>query len=39
MKNGADLTAEERAIGYHDPDNGSYRLNALRELLADVLSP
>ena len=39
MKNHADLSDEERAIGYHDPDNGNYRLAALRALLADVLSP
>ena len=36
MKNRADLTDDERAAGYHDPDNGRYRLDALRDLLAAV---
>src|SRR5439155_458015 len=39
MKNRTDLSDEERAIGYHDPDNGNYRLSMLRALLAGVLSP
>ena len=39
MKNRADLSDQERAIGYHDPDNGNYRLTVLRELLAGVMAP
>ena len=39
MKNRADLSDEERAVGYHDPDNGNYRLTVLRELLAGVIAP
>jgi hypothetical protein len=39
MKNHADLSDEERAVGYHDPDNGNYRLSALRALLAGVMTP
>lgn len=34
MKDAADLSAAERAIGYHNPQDGSYRLNAVRRLLA-----
>ena len=37
-KNAADLTPAERAIGYHDPDNGRYRLDALTNLVGDVLA-
>ena len=33
MKSAANLTAAERAIGYHNPDDGQYRLDALRSLL------
>ncbi len=39
MKGAADLSAAERAIGYHDPDNGRYRLDALKRLLGRVLTP
>jgi Glycosyl hydrolase family 99 len=38
MKNAADLSAAERAIGYHDPDNGRYRIEALTKLVARVLA-
>jgi hypothetical protein len=34
MKDAADLTAEERAAGYRNPERGDYRLSALRALLA-----
>ncbi len=34
MKDAATLTPAERAVGYHDPQDGSYRLDALRRLLA-----
>ncbi len=37
MKDRAALTPEERAIAYHDPDDGRYRFETLRELLAGVL--
>jgi len=39
MKDRAALTREERAIGYHNQDVGSYRLDLLRSLLAGVLQP
>jgi hypothetical protein len=35
MKDAAALTPAERAVGYHNPANGMYRLNRLRELLED----
>ena len=38
MKNASDLSADERAVGYHDPDDGAYRLNALTKLLSGVLA-
>jgi len=34
MKDAADLTSAERAIGYHNPANGRYRLDALKSLIA-----
>ena len=37
MKDRGDLTPEERAIGYHNPDDGQYRLKALKKRLARVL--
>ena len=37
-KNAADLTPAERAIGYHDPDNGRYRIDTLTNLVGDVLA-
>jgi len=36
MKDFAALTPEERAIGYHNPADGTYRLKRLRELLDDI---
>lgn len=33
MKDAADLTPQERALGYHNPDRGDYRLATLRGLL------
>ena len=32
-----DLTRVERAAGYHNPDDGDYRLKALGKLLRNVL--
>jgi hypothetical protein len=37
MKNAADLTAAERTIGYHDPDDGRYRFEMLTNLLTSVI--
>jgi hypothetical protein len=37
MKNRADLTDAERALGYHNADVGSYRLDALRGLIRGLL--
>ena len=39
MKDRAALTAEERAVGYHNPEEGRYRLDTLGKLLAGVLNP
>jgi hypothetical protein len=39
MKDYGQLTAEERRIGYHNPENGMYRLQTLSTLLEDVLDP
>ena len=36
MKNRADLTDAERALGYHNADAGSYRLDTLRGLIQDL---
>ncbi len=33
MRAPADFTPAERAVGYHNPDDGSYRLRRLRELV------
>ena len=33
MRDYADLTPAERAVGYHNPVNGSYRLRRLADLL------
>jgi hypothetical protein len=38
MKDRASLAPDERAIGYHNPDHGRHRLEALRSLLAGVLA-
>jgi Glycosyl hydrolase family 99 len=37
MKDARELTSDERAVGYHNPDDGGYRLAALTDLLEDVL--
>ena len=39
MKNSADLPRDQRALGYHNPANGTARLSRLKELLALVLQP
>jgi glycoprotein endo-alpha-1,2-mannosidase len=36
MKDSAALSPEERAVGYHNPADGMYRLKRLGELLADL---
>jgi len=38
MKDAGDLTREERAVGYRNPDDGRYRLKRLKHLLDKVLS-
>ncbi len=37
MKDGAELTPEESALGYRNPPGGGYRLEALRALLRPLL--
>jgi Glycosyl hydrolase family 99 len=39
MKDAAELTAEERALGYRNPERGDYRLRTLAELQRQVLEP
>jgi hypothetical protein len=39
MKDAAELTPEERALGYRNPSNGAYRLQMLAELQRQVLEP
>jgi hypothetical protein len=36
MKDSAALTPDERAIGYHNPADGTYRLKRLGELLSEI---
>ena len=36
MKNYADLTPAERRLGYHNVDDGSYRLRVLKELIGST---
>jgi hypothetical protein len=38
MKDAADLTPAERAIGYHNPDDGLYRLRALSALVRPLVN-
>jgi hypothetical protein len=38
MRDAADLTPAERANGYRNPENGSYRLETLRDLMRGVRS-
>jgi hypothetical protein len=35
----ADLTPAERAIGYHNPDEGRWRLDLLQDLLHQLTTP
>lgn len=35
----ADLSPEQRAIGYHNPDNGRWRLQLLQEVLSQLTTP
>ena len=37
MKDAADLTPGERAVGYHNPEDGAYRLRRLADRLARVV--
>jgi hypothetical protein len=37
MKDASELTPDERARGYHNPEDGAHRLNALGKLLAPIL--
>ena len=37
MKDAADLTPGERAVGYHNPEDGAYRLRHLADRLARVV--
>jgi hypothetical protein len=37
MKNSVDLAPAERAVGYHNPADGAYRLRVLQDLLGQVL--
>jgi len=39
MKDSAELTAEERALGYRNPERGDYRLRTLAELQRELLGP
>jgi hypothetical protein len=36
MKDAAALSSDERAIGYHNPADGAYRLRQLGDLLSDI---
>jgi hypothetical protein len=38
MKDHAQLTAEERALGYHNPEDGGYRLATLGSLVRPLLA-
>ena len=38
-KDRAALSDRERALGYHNPENGGYRLDALRDLIRGVVDP
>ena len=39
MKDAAELTPDESALGYRNPANGAYRLEALAALQRQVLEP
>jgi glycoprotein endo-alpha-1,2-mannosidase len=38
MKHAADLTPDERVYGYHNPSQGQYRLDYLKQLLARLMT-
>jgi hypothetical protein len=38
MKDRSNLTAEERAVGYRNPNDGRYRIKRIKKLLGSVLS-
>ena len=38
MKDRSNLSNEERALGYHNPDNGRYRLDTLRDLVQELVA-
>ena len=38
MKDRSDLTEEERAVGYRNPNDGRYRIKRIKKLLGTVLS-
>jgi len=39
MRNAGDLRPEEQPFGYHNPEQGDYRLALASQLLGDVLTP
>jgi hypothetical protein len=39
MKDWAELTPEERALGYRNPERGDYRLRTLADLQRQILAP
>ena len=39
MKDRKALSAAERAVGYHNPDDGEYRMKTLRKLIAPFVEP
>jgi hypothetical protein len=39
MRDAADLTPQQRSLGYHNPRRGDYRLEVLRPLLREVSTP
>jgi hypothetical protein len=39
MKDRKAMTAAEQAVGYHNPDDGQYRLNTLGKLIAPIVRP
>ena len=39
MKDWAELTPEERALGYRNPERGDYRLRTLADLQRQILEP
>jgi hypothetical protein len=39
MKDWAELTPEQRALGYRNPERGDYRLRTIAELQRQILEP